>query len=79
MIRCLKPSQTSLQHDVNNLGTNFCLLVMYYRPSDRVRKKTLCGNFRQYYAAESDDYAEKTSDVEISKINKVVPLVISNV
>ena len=45
------------------------------RPSDRVKKKNrkLCGNFRQNYAEESDDYAE------ISKINKVVPLAFSNV
>ena len=35
----------------------------------------LCGNFRQYYAEESDDYAEKTTDyAEISKNNIVVPL-----
>ena len=40
----------------------------------------LCGNFRQYYAEESDDYAEKTPDyAEICKINKVVPLAFSNV
>ena len=40
----------------------------------------LCGNFRQYYAEESDDYAEKTSDyAEMSKINKVVPLAFLNV
>ena len=39
----------------------------------------LCGNFRQYYAEESDDYAEKTPDyAEISKINKAVPLAFSN-
>ena len=52
------------------------------RPSDRVRKKNgkLCGNFQQYYAEESGDYAEKTPDyAEISKINKVVPLSFSNV
>ena len=40
----------------------------------------LCGNFRQYYAEESDDYAEKTPDyAEISNINKVVPMAFSNV
>ena len=40
----------------------------------------LCGNFRQFYAEESDDYAEKTPDyAEISKINQVVPLAFSNV
>ena len=33
----------------------------------------LCGNFWQYCAEESDDYAE------ISKINKVVPLAFSNI
>ena len=39
----------------------------------------LCGNFRQYYAEESDDDAEKTPDyAEFSKINKVVPLAFSN-
>ena len=48
---------------------------MYYRPSDRVR-----GNFRQYHVDESDDYAEKKLDyVEISKIDKVVPLAFSKV
>ena len=32
----------------------------------------LCGNFRQYYAEESDDYAEKMQDyVEISKLIKL--------
>ena len=39
-----------------------------------------CGNFRQYYAEESDDYAEKTLDyAEISSVNKVVPLLISRI
>ena len=36
---------------------------MVYRPSDRVRENgKLCRNFWQYYAEESDDYAEKTPD-----------------
>ena len=40
----------------------------------------LCGNFRQHYVEESDDYAEKMPDyAEISKINKVVPLSFSKV
>ena len=46
------------------------------RPSDRVQKKNekLCGNFRQYYVEESDDYAEKTPNyVEISKLIKLFP------
>ena len=35
-------------------------------------------NFRQYYAKESDDYAEKTPDyAEISNVNKVVSLAFS--
>ena len=48
---------------------------MYYRPSDRVH-----GNFQQYHVEESNDYAEKTLDyVEMSKIDKVVPLAFSKV
>ena len=40
----------------------------------------LCGNFRQYYAEESDDYAEKMPDyAEITKINIVVSLEFSKV
>ena len=44
----------------------------------------LCGNFRLYYAEESEDYAEKMPDyAEISKINrglnKVVFLAFSNI
>ena len=64
---------------------NTGLLVLseiIHRPSDRVRKKNgkLCGNFQPDYAEESGDYAEKMPDyVEISKINKVVPSVISSV
>ena len=35
--------------------------------------------FGQYFAEESDHYAEKTPDyAEISKINKVVPLAFSS-
>ena len=47
----------------------------HIRPSDRVRKnEKLCGNFRQYYAEESDDYAEKTPDyAEISKLRNLFP------
>ena len=55
------------------------------QPSDRMRGKKkgkLCGNFRQYYAEESEDYAEKTP-VQIMrkflKLNKVVPLAFSNI
>jgi len=45
------------------------------RPADRVGNKgNICRNFWQYYAEESDDYAEKMPDyTEISKI-KSFPL-----
>ena len=40
----------------------------------------LCENFRQYYAEESDDYAENMPDyAEISKINRVAPLAFLNI
>ena len=53
-----------------------------YRPSDRVQKKmeNYAEFFRQYYAEESDNCAEKMPDyAEISKINKTVPFEFFNV
>ena len=66
---CKGPSLPMLETKYCFTG-NQAVNIQYYRPSDRVRKKTEnCGHFRQYYAEESDDYAEKTSDyAEISKI-----------
>ena len=38
------------------------------------KNEKLCGNFQQYYAEESDDYAEKTPDyAAISKFLKLFP------